>query len=228
MLKRSLDLVGAFLGLVLLAPLFTAVAIGVKLSSSGPVFFRQERVGKNGVPFWIYKFRTMTHNPRGKGALVTSQTDNRVTPLGGFLRRKKLDELPQLFNVLLGQMSLVGPRPEVPRYVQYFPDHFAKVNRQKPGMTHRVSLLLRHEEKILAASSDPEAMYVKEVLPWKLGLYLENDTPDSLADDIITICRTIIPQGQDELTQDPFVDSPLVAHETAGGPATQEVAAAAS
>jgi lipopolysaccharide/colanic/teichoic acid biosynthesis glycosyltransferase len=223
--KRVLDLAGAGFGLVLLSPLFAAIALCIKLTSPGPVFFRQERMGLNGETFRIFKFRTMTDGAHKKGSHVTSRNDSRITTVGRFLRRYKLDEYPQLINVLLGQMSLVGPRPEVPRYVKAYPSEFARLCTRKPGMTHKVSLMLRHEEEILAGSADPESMYVNSVLPWKLGLYLDERSPESIADDILTICRTVFSRDrelQDQVPRFPAarVDSAMLdAPEVANVPA---------
>lgn len=212
MLKRSVDICGAILGLVFLFPLFVITAIGIIFSNPGPIFFRQDRVGLNGDIFRIIKFRTMTHSATSAGCQVTSSNDQRITSFGGFLRRHKLDELPQLINVLLGHMSLVGPRPEVPRYVEQFPTEFAQLSNRKPGMTHRVSLLLRNEEVILSKSDDPEGTYVQEVLPWKLGLYLKDQETDSVVSDILTICQTVLgKQPANPISIPPF-DSPLVAN----------------
>ena len=212
MLKRALDLAGAGFGLLVLAPVFAAIALAIKLTSPGPVFFRQDRVGRNGAPFRIFKFRTMTDGAHKSGSQVTSRDDVRITRVGAFLRKHKLDEYPQLINVLQGQMSLVGPRPEVPRYVKAYPDHFARLYTRKPGMTHKVSLMLRHEEEILAGSSDPEALYVNSVLPWKLGLYLDEKSPESVADDILTICRTVFARDEELRRQVPSFDAPVVAN----------------
>ncbi len=212
MIKRTLDLAGAGIGLLFLSPAFAIIGAAIKLTSSGPVFFRQDRVGKNGVPFRIYKFRTMTDGAHKQGSHVTARDDARITRVGRFLRRHKLDEYPQLFNVLQGDMSLVGPRPEVPRYVKAYPEHFARLYTRKPGMTHRVSLMLRHEEEILAGSADPEAMYVNSVLPWKLGLYLDERSPESVADDILTICRTVFARDEELRRQVPCFDAPEVAN----------------
>jgi lipopolysaccharide/colanic/teichoic acid biosynthesis glycosyltransferase len=130
-----------------------------------------------------------------RGAQVTASSDSRVTPVGAFLRQHKLDEFPQLVNVLKGEMSLVGPRPEVPKYVQYYPTEFDRLCTLKPGMTHRVSLLLRNEEKILAVAKDPENLYIKSVLPWKLKLYLDSLGQDGLVQDLKTIWETVSGRG---------------------------------
>ena len=211
-MKRILDIFVSTVGLFLLAPFFAVIGVLVKVTSPGPVFFRQERVGQHGRTFRIYKFRTMEDGAHKRGSHVTSRKDNRITRVGGFLRRHKLDEFPQLINVLQGDMSLVGPRPEVPRYVKEYPQDFAQLFARKPGMTHRVSLMLRHEEEILARSADPEQLYINSVLPWKLGLYLNEGGASSIGDDIATIYRTIFSRDEDLRSQVPYFDCPVVAN----------------
>jgi lipopolysaccharide/colanic/teichoic acid biosynthesis glycosyltransferase len=210
--KRSLDIFGSLAGLVLLAPLFAVVALVIKATSPGSVFFRQERVGRAGQIFRIYKFRSMRADAHQRGSQVTSSNDSRITRIGAFLRRHKLDEYPQLINVLRGQMSLVGPRPEVPRYVEHYPEKFALVCRQKPGMTHRVSLMLRNEEIILGGVTDPETLYIRSVLPWKLDLYIENEGRDSVWDDLRTIWNTVFCRDRQLQELVPRFDSPVVAN----------------
>jgi lipopolysaccharide/colanic/teichoic acid biosynthesis glycosyltransferase len=169
--KRLFDLLAAGAGLVLLAPLLLGVALWVKLDSTGPVLFRQVRVGRHGVPFEIYKFRTMADRPDG-GAQLTVGLDPRVTRAGRFLRRYKLDELPQLFNVLEGTMSLVGPRPEVPRYVECYPSAVRNtVLSVAPGVTDLAAILYKDESAILGQARDPERAYVETILPVKLEYY---------------------------------------------------------
>lgn len=211
-MKRILDIVVSAGGLLALTPFFAVVAILIKATSSGPVFFRQERVGQHGRIFRIYKFRTMEDGAHMRGSQVTSRKDSRITRVGGFLRRHKLDEYPQLINVLQGDMSLVGPRPEVPRYVKEYPQDFAQLFAVKPGMTHKVSLMLRHEEEILARSADPEQLYINSVLPWKLGLYLNEGGNSSVSEDIATIYRTVFSRDEDLRNQVPVFDSPVVAN----------------
>src|SRR4051794_25699702 len=167
--KRLFDIVLAGFALVLLSPLLLLIALWVKLDSSGPVFFRQERVGRHGVPFRIHKFRTMTHSMVPSGPQITVGADARITQAGQFLRRSKLDELPQLIDVLLGRMSFVGPRPEVPRYVAIYPPQLRdKVLSVRPGITDIASLQFRNESELLAKASDPEREYREVVLPAKL------------------------------------------------------------
>ena len=190
MAKRLFDMLLAALGLLLLSPLMLAVAVWIKLDSPGPVFFRQERVGRFGVPFRIHKFRTMVHG--GKGALVTVGADARITRAGAFLRRAKLDELPQLIDVLRGAMSLVGPRPEVPRYVALYPAALRdKVLSVRPGITDVASLEYRDENERLAQAADPEREYVDVVMPAKLQLAAHYVDHASLGFDLQLILKTV-------------------------------------
>lgn len=171
MSKRLFDVLAAGTGLVLLAPLLLAMALWIKLDSPGPVLFRQQRVGRHGVPFAIYKFRTMADHPDA-GRQLTVGRDPRITRAGHFLRRSKLDELPQLLNVLEGTMSLVGPRPEVPRYVAcYPPEARTAVLSVAPGITDLASILYKEESEILGRASDPERAYIETILPVKLAYY---------------------------------------------------------
>jgi lipopolysaccharide/colanic/teichoic acid biosynthesis glycosyltransferase len=177
--KRLFDLLGATLALLLLSPLLLAAALAVKLDSPGPVFYRQQRVGRHGVPFFIHKFRTMHHG--AGGPLLTVGDDPRITRVGAFLRRTRIDELPQFIDVLLGHMSLVGPRPEVPRYVaQYPPELRQRVLAVRPGITDPASLAYIDEARLLAAAADPEREYVEIILPAKLRRsadYADHATP---------------------------------------------------
>jgi lipopolysaccharide/colanic/teichoic acid biosynthesis glycosyltransferase len=190
-LKRVFDFIASLLGLVLLAPIFLIIACLVKGTSAGPVFFRQERVGWHGRRFRIFKFSTMVNGAHRKGRLITVGGDQRVTTCGIILRRFKLDELPQLLNVLRGEMSLVGPRPEVPEYVEAFAAEFQPILEQKPGITHRAAILFRDEEMLLAASDDPEAYYVQTLMPRKLQLYARDLDRDGFLEDVRTIVDTI-------------------------------------
>ena len=167
--KRLFDIACAATALVLLVPLLLVLALWVRLDSPGPVLFRQQRVGRGGRPFAILKFRTMQVNAEAAGLQITVGQDPRITRTGRWLRRSKLDELPQLLNVLRGEMSMVGPRPEVPRYVALYPaDQRATVLSVRPGITDLASLALRDESTLLARSADPERTYVEEILPIKL------------------------------------------------------------
>jgi lipopolysaccharide/colanic/teichoic acid biosynthesis glycosyltransferase len=190
--KRLLDLCAASLGLLLLAPLFLLVAAVVKLDSPGPVFYRQLRVGRHGREFRIHKFRTMRHLPGGAGPQITVGADARITRSGRWLRHSKLDELAQLIDVLLGDMSLVGPRPEVPKYVALYPAALRdKVLSVRPGITDIASIEYRHESRLLAQSSDPEHTYVHEVLPAKLALQARYVEQAGVWTDLTLIARTL-------------------------------------
>ena len=191
-MKRLVDCVVAALGLVLLAPVLALVALLIKLDSRGPVLFRQTRVGRHFRPFLIYKFRTMCRDAEARGPQVTSAGDRRVTRVGHWLRLTKVDELPQLFNVLIGDMSLVGPRPEVPRYVELFRDDFAAILAVRPGVTDLASLKYRHEALLLARAGGSEAAYLKDILPEKIRLarfYVKQASP---AYDLMVLARTLV------------------------------------
>jgi len=189
-LKRTFDFVCAALGLAILSPLFLGVAAAIKLTSRGPVYFRQQRMGINFTPFKIFKFRTMEKND-ATDSLITVRGDQRVTPFGRFLRDTKIDELPQLINVLKGEMSLVGPRPEVPEYVEKFHSDYEEILRVRPGMTDEASVLYRNEEDILAQAGDPQTAYVNEVLPKKIGLAKAYLRKHSFLYDLSLIARTL-------------------------------------
>lgn len=193
MAKRLFDLLLSSIGLLLLAPLLLLIAALIKLDSPGPVMFRQERVGRYGQPFRIHKFRTMRHEPAGQGLQITVGADRRITRVGGFLRASKLDELPQLLDVWLGDMSLVGPRPEVPRYVAHYPAELReKVLSVRPGITDIASIEYRDESAVLARAADPEQAYVQEVLPHKLALAARYVERSSLMLDVWLIWRTVV------------------------------------
>ena len=166
--KRAFDVLAASIGLLVLLPVFAVVALAIKIDSPGPVFFRQERVGRHGILFRILKFRTMVTGAEARGQ-ITVGGDTRVTAVGAVLRRYKIDELPQLVNVILGEMSLVGPRPEVPRYVACYPKAAREtILSVQPGMTDWASIRFREESAFLDAGGDPERRYVEEILPVKL------------------------------------------------------------
>ena len=189
MIKRTFDFVAAALGLFLFSPLIAGAAMAIKLDSPGPVIFRQQRMGRNFRPFYIYKFRTMSVN--AGGGELTVGADPRITWVGRFLRRTKLDELPQLFNILLGDMSFVGPRPEVPLYVQLFHLDYEELLKVRPGLTDLASLKYRNESALLARSQNPEAEYIQHVLPDKIGLSKEYIRRSSFSYDLILICETV-------------------------------------
>jgi lipopolysaccharide/colanic/teichoic acid biosynthesis glycosyltransferase len=190
-MKRFFDVTFAAVGLVVLLPLFVIVAILIKLTSPGPVFFRQARVGRNLKPFRIYKFRTMTADSPNLGPSITAQSDSRVTRVGKFLRKTKIDELPQIINVLVGEMSFVGPRPEVEEYVRRYPDMFEKILVNRPGITDLASIEFRNESELLRDASNIEEQYVREILPVKLRYNLEYLEKQSLKYDILLILRTL-------------------------------------
>jgi lipopolysaccharide/colanic/teichoic acid biosynthesis glycosyltransferase len=187
--KRLFDILASGVGLLLLLPLLLAVAAWVKLDSPGPALFRQTRVGRFGVPFTIHKFRTMRVEP---GAAITVGADPRITRAGAWLRATKLDELPQLWDVLRGAMSLVGPRPELPRYVEGYPaDLRQRVLAVRPGITDPASLAFSHEAELLATAADPEREYREVVLPAKLKLSAAYAAHASLATDVRLILSTL-------------------------------------
>lgn len=189
--KRLFDMCLAALGLVLLAPLLLAVALWVVWDSPGPALFRQQRVGRAGKPFRIFKFRTMHPRAEAAGPAITIGADARITRAGHWLRRTKIDELPQLCNVLLGQMSFVGPRPEVPHYVALYPDDVRDlVLSVRPGITDRASIEFRDESTLLGQSSDPERTYVEQILPIKLRYAAEYARSHTLWTDLQIIART--------------------------------------
>jgi lipopolysaccharide/colanic/teichoic acid biosynthesis glycosyltransferase len=165
---RSLDLFFSLLGLILLSPFFIFMALAIKLSSHGPVLYKQSRVGLNGADFNVFKFRTMRANSDMLGLLTVGGRDPRITSFGYFLRKYKLDELPQLINVLIGDMSLVGPRPEVKKYVDLYTVEQKRVLTIRPGITDWASINYRDENEILGQSTDPEKDYIEEVMPDKL------------------------------------------------------------
>lgn len=190
--KRGLDICGSVFGLLLLAPVFAIVAVLIKIDSPGPVFFRQERIGQGFRAFLIYKFRTMVPDAPLKGGTVTTTSDPRITKLGGILRDTKIDELPQLINVLKGEMSLVGPRPEVQEYVDMFRTQYATVLSVRPGMTDLASLKYRHEADILSRAANPEEEYVRHILPDKLRLAEEYVRRSCLGLDLMLIFQTCL------------------------------------
>ncbi len=192
MLKRLVDVIVSSLGLVLIAPLFLAVAFLVKIGSPGPVFFRGARIGRFGQPFRIYKFRTMVVGAEKNGPSSTSRDDSRITPVGAFLRRYKLDELPQLINVLKGEMSLVGPRPQVQWAVDLYTEEQRALLRALPGITDYASLRFPNEEEILAGSKDPDRDYMEKIHPEKMRLSLEYVHTRSLWVDIKIIVKTAV------------------------------------
>jgi lipopolysaccharide/colanic/teichoic acid biosynthesis glycosyltransferase len=192
MAKRLFDLIAAALTLVFLSPLLVVIAAWIKADSPGPVFFRQTRVGRAGALFRIFKFRTMHSAAAHAGSQLTIGADPRITHAGATLRRLKLDELPQFINVLLGQMSIVGPRPEVPKYVQmYPPETRAIVLSVRPGITDPASIEYRAESAILGHSADPEQSYIREIMPAKLRLSVEYVQHAGFSRDLAIVWGTL-------------------------------------
>src|SRR5262245_35234970 len=191
-MKRILDIVVSSIGLICLLPLLLVVALLIKLDSTGPVFFRQTRMGRRFRPFQILKFRTMVQDSSTRGKSITVGNDPRITRVGLFLRKTKTDELPQLINVLRGEMTFVGPRPEVPQYVELFRQDYEEILKIRPGITDLASIKYRDEAKLLGHSQDPEEEYVTRVLPDKIRLGKEYIRCSSLAFDLRLIFRTFL------------------------------------
>ncbi|MDE6475103.1 MAG: sugar transferase [Clostridia bacterium] len=189
--KRCFDIFFSLLGITLLLWLFLIIAIAIKCSSKGPVLFKQERVGRYGKTFKIWKFRSMVVNAEAKGMQITTDGDNRITKVGKFIRKTKIDELPQLFNVLSGKMSFVGPRPEVPKYVAMYNDEQLRVLSAKPGITDLASIEFRNENDLLDGDEDPEKKYIEEIMPAKLALNLKYIEKAGFFYDIGLIFKTI-------------------------------------
>lgn len=192
MTKRMFDLLLSTLGLVLLSPAMLLIALAVRIDSPGPAFFRQERVGRHGARFRIHKFRTMVADAPARGPAVTPEHDPRITRVGRWLRHYRLDELPQLIDVLRGAMSLVGPRPELPRFVDRYPAELrAAVLAVRPGITDPASLAHLDESALLAGSADPERDYVEKILAPKLRLQARYAARATLRSDIAVLGRTL-------------------------------------
>ena len=189
-MKRLFDIIASACGLVVLSPLFAVLAVWIKLDSKGPVFYRQARVGKDNRDFRLFKFRSMRPEA-DKGSLITiGARDPRVTRSGYFIRKYKLDEFPQLINVFIGDMSLVGPRPEVRHYVDYYTPEQMRILSVKPGITSLASIRYRNENEILEGAEDPEKTYIEKVMPDKLAIDLEYVDHASLLTDLRLIFRT--------------------------------------
>ena len=186
---RAFDLLCATVGLILLSPVLLIIALAIKIEGGGPVFYRQQRMGRNFRPFWLFKFRTMVVGAE-KNGLLTTHGDARVTRVGAHLRRYKLDELPQLFNVIRGDMQIVGPRPEVSRYVELFRPQYALMLREVPGITDPASIAFRQEDKVLS-SPQAEEQYVGKILPQKLSLSLAYQSRRCFSSDLKVILQTI-------------------------------------
>lgn len=190
-LKRLFDLFWTIPGLVILLPLFGIVAIAIKLGDGGPVFFLQERIGQDGITFRMWKFRTMVATAPTLGGCLTVGQDPRITKVGAFLRKTKLDELPQLFNVLFGSMSLVGPRPEVERYVREYSAEQRSVLSLRPGITDIASIRFKNEGSILTNYPDPEKAYIDIIMPEKIRLNLEYSKNSNIIKDFLVILKTL-------------------------------------
>lgn len=186
--KRAFDILCSFLGLTVLSPVLLVVSVLVAVTSPGGVFFRQERIGKDGKPFRIFKFRSMRKD--NAGLKITTGNDSRITPVGRFLRKSKIDELPQLINVLVGDMSFVGPRPEVADYVNLYTPYQRQVLLVRPGITGLASIRFRNENDLLTASDDPNRTYIEQIMPRKIDLDLEYIPRASVFYDIKLIFQT--------------------------------------
>lgn len=191
MIKRLFDIFFSISGIIILFPILLVISLIVVFRSKGRVFFIQTRVGKNNRDFKLIKFRTMIPNASKEGLITTGDKDSRITPEGLFLRKYKLDELPQLFNILAGSMSFVGPRPEVRKYVNLYDQDQKKVLTVKPGLTDYASLEYINEGKLLEGQENPETIYIKEIMPAKLALNLRYIAERSLSTDIKIILKTI-------------------------------------
>lgn len=190
-LKRCVDILGSSVGLLFLLPLFILIAILIAISSKGPIFFRQSRVGLNMEDFNLIKFRTMYVSTTNKSLLTIGSRDSRVTKVGYYLRKYKLDELPQLINVLRGEMSLVGPRPEVRKYVNLYDDRQRYVLSVKPGITDWASVEFFNESELLAQAEDPESYYIQNIIPVKINHNLKYITKNNISTDIKIIWLTL-------------------------------------
>jgi lipopolysaccharide/colanic/teichoic acid biosynthesis glycosyltransferase len=190
-LKRIFDIFFSFIGLLMLLPIFVIIGFVIFIDSRGGIFYKQLRVGKNNVDFYLLKFRSMKINADKSGLLTVGGKDSRITHVGYFLRKYKMDELPQLINVLFGDMSLVGPRPEVRKYVDMYSEVQKKVLSVKPGLTDYASIEYRNENELLGQVDDPEKVYINEIMPAKLQMNLKYIENQSLATDIKIIFRTL-------------------------------------
>jgi lipopolysaccharide/colanic/teichoic acid biosynthesis glycosyltransferase len=190
--KRLFDIIASFIGIMMLFPVFIIISILIILDSGFPIFYRQSRVGKNNIDFKLWKFRSMHTDADKRGFLTVGDRDPRITKMGFLLRKTKLYELPQLINVLNGAMSLVGPRPEVRRYVDYYDDAQMRVLSIRPGITDNASIKFRNETEILADQEDPEQYYIDHILPEKTALYLKYVDSRSFLGDLKMIINTFV------------------------------------
>ena len=190
--KRAMDIVVSAAALCVLWPVLALIALAIVVDDPGPVFYRQVRVGRGGRPFRIFKFRTMVVDADRKGLSITVGRDSRITRVGALLRKTKLDELAQLINVLCGQMSFVGPRPEVPRYVELYTPYQRQVLLVRPGITDYASIAYRNENDLLAGADDPERMYIETIMPDKIELNMKYLREISPLTDVRLILRTVL------------------------------------
>jgi lipopolysaccharide/colanic/teichoic acid biosynthesis glycosyltransferase len=191
-LKRVLDILGSTVGLLILSPFLLGIAVAIKLDSPGELFFRQERIGWGGQPFRIFKFRSMVAGAPQFGRAITVRADSRITRVGAFLRRSKLDELPQLINVLTGDMSLVGPRPEVPEFMNFYtPEQRALIVSLRPGMTDYAAIFFRDESLLLDGQDDPVEFYRREIMPIKFAYYERYSRDVGFINDLRIIAATV-------------------------------------
>ena len=191
MLKRIFDIVFSLCGLIILTPLFLIILFLIRLESKGNPMFKQLRIGKNGKPFYMYKFRSMRLHAEKSGFITVGENDSRITFIGRLIRKYKVDELPQLINVLVGEMSVVGPRPEVIRYVELYNQEQKKVLSVKPGITDYASIEYSNENELLGKSSNPESTYINEIMPVKLRLNLKYIEEQGMITDFKIIVTTI-------------------------------------
>tara|TARA_B100001113_G_C20970364_1_gene561513 strand:- start:156 stop:797 length:642 start_codon:yes stop_codon:yes gene_type:complete len=189
--KPLIDTTLSIIGLILLFPLLIVICIAIKITSQGPLIYKQQRYGQHFKPFYLLKFRSMIPNADKKGLLITTKNDPRITPIGKWLRKTKCDELPQLINVIKGDMALVGPRPEVKKYIDHFKKDYKKILSIKPGITDNAAITYINEESLLANSKIPEETYIKEILPQKIKLYLEYIHSITAKKDIHIIIQTL-------------------------------------
>ncbi|MGH8615053.1 MAG: sugar transferase [Gammaproteobacteria bacterium] len=191
-LKRVLDILGSTVGLLILSPFLLGISVAIKLDSPGELFFRQERIGRGGRPFRIFKFRSMVAGAPQFGRAITVRADSRITRVGAFLRKTKLDELPQLINVLTGDMSLVGPRPEVSEFMNFYtPEQHALIVSLRPGMTDYAAILFRDESSLLDGQDDPVEIYRREIMPIKFAYYERYSRNVDFLNDLRIIAATV-------------------------------------
>ncbi|GAA0758151.1 sugar transferase [Clostridium sartagoforme] len=195
-IKRIFDFIASLIGCIILTPVYVIIALLIKLTSKGPIFFKQKRIGRYGNEFNILKYRTMVVNAERIGRQITIGNDSRVTRIGYFLRKYKLDELPQLINVLKGDMSLVGPRPEVPKYVELYNENQKRVLEVRPGITDYASIEYRDENSILGNVKNPEEYYINIIMPHKIDLNMKYIENNNIFIDIAIIFKTIFNIGK--------------------------------